>query len=60
MQSYKDAQLKKKFKAKMGVELMTCEIVLHTAQRSVLLLEGDQMQTKFCAPHWVSEHKYFT
>ena len=37
---------------------MPCENVLHTALPSVRYAEGDQMQTKFCASHWVSEHKY--
>ena len=38
---------------------MTCEIMLHTAQLPVLHEEADQMQTKFCARYWLSEHKYF-
>ena len=38
---------------------MTCDIVLPTALPSVRYGEGDQMQTKVCAPHCVNEHKYF-
>ena len=45
MMFFKEAHLKKKFQAKMGVEPMTWEIVLHTALPSVLYVEGDQMQT---------------
>ena len=36
---------------------MTSEIVLHTSLPSVPYVEGDQMQTKFCTPHSVSEDK---
>ena len=37
---------KKKSQAKMGLEPMNCEIVLHSA-----LPSGLQMQTQFCTPY---------
>ena len=39
----------KKIQAKMGVEYLTCEIVLHTALPSE--------QTQFCNPYSVNEVK---
>ena len=39
----------KKFQAKMGVEHLTCEIVLHT--------DPPSEQTQFCTPYSVNEVK---
>ena len=47
MQLCKEAQLKKKnVQAEMGLKLLTCEIVLHTAMPSELSASGSWANTK--------------